>query len=731
MSSFIETQTDFLEHLNPEQKDAVTTTEGFVRVIAGAGSGKTRAITNRFAYLVSQIGVPAAHILCVTFTNKAALEMRLRIRQQLGDGDTGFICTFHSFCVSVLQEESYAFQYPKSFLVLDNSDIDSMLDLVYQERGLTLRDMTFSNARDMIEIKKIHELPTYYEYLINLSLAELHEKYLEAKATKDIIFYGYLYQQKKCFGLDYNDLIKFVLYIFQIEPEIALKWQKKLQYIMIDEFQDIDPIQYQLMETLCSYNKNLFVVGDPDQTIYTWRGANIRFLLDFDKKFPDTKTIMMNQNYRSTEQIISCANTLISNNKVRMDKKLISLPDKQGPVPIFYHGKTTQDEALWIANYCKSLIDSGVPPKDIAILFRSHFVSRSLEEVFADQNLPFTLYSGIQFFDREEIKDALSYLRMVTYKDDLSFRRIVNKPRRNIGKTRIAILEQHAKENDCSLFESLCSLSEQEGDENNPFSKTQAKAFISLIQQFSQEMEHYSASELLAKIINASDYEKQLRTEGSQDRLDNLAELKQSLYEFENACGEECTVPYYLSHVSLLSGLDVGSKKEAVRFLTVHTAKGLEFPHVIVCGLNETIFPSKKIQSKAEMEEERRLAFVAITRGKQSLAVTDSEGRNLDGSTRFPSRFIFNMGKQNLDYKTELDSSFVQMATSYISGSENFLETATSSSEFAIGDSISHPILGKGIITAIDLVSKTYSIQFEKIGTERSIGFRVSLQKNS
>ena len=281
------------DNLNEEQKLAVTSTEGFIRVIAGAGSGKTRALTHRFAYLVNEIGIMPSNILCVTFTNKAANEMRSRIKKLTGDNDTGYICTFHSFCVSVLKEDSNAVSFPKSFLVLDNSDINAMLQIIYEERGLTLREMTFSNARDMIEMKKLKEIPKYYYDLINMSLDEIHNKYLNAKKTDEIIFYGYLYQQKKCFGLDYNDLIKFSLYIFQENEEIRLKWQQRLEYIMIDEFQDIDEIQYQLMEVLCDYHKNLFIVGDPDQTIYTWRGASVKYLLDFDKQFPNVQTIFM------------------------------------------------------------------------------------------------------------------------------------------------------------------------------------------------------------------------------------------------------------------------------------------------------------------------------------------------------------------------------------------------------------------------------------------------------
>ncbi|MBQ2063742.1 MAG: UvrD-helicase domain-containing protein, partial [Firmicutes bacterium] len=263
-----------LDSMNEAQKEAVTTTEGMVRVVAGAGSGKTRALTGRFAYLVNEAGILPGNILCVTFTNKAANEMRQRIHHLTGDNDTGYINTFHGFCVSVLQEDSHVVQYPKSFLVLDNSDIDTMLQTIYEERGLTLRDMTFSHARDMIEIIKLKERPEYYNDMIDMSLESLRRKYEEAQSPKDIIFYGYLYQEKKCFGLDYNDLIKFSLYIFRKDEAVRLKWQQRLEYIMIDEFQDIDDLQYELMEVLRGYHNNLFIVGDPDQTIYSWRGAN-------------------------------------------------------------------------------------------------------------------------------------------------------------------------------------------------------------------------------------------------------------------------------------------------------------------------------------------------------------------------------------------------------------------------------------------------------------------------
>ena len=519
----------FLDSLNEEQRQAVTTTEGYVRVIAGAGSGKTRALTYRFAYLVNAIGIMPSHILCVTFTNKAAAEMRRRIRELTGDNDTGYISTFHGFCVSVLQEDSHAVSYPKSFLVLDNSDIDAMLQIIYEERGLTLRQMTFSNARDMIEIKKLFKEPHYYEDLIRMSLDEIHQKYLDATKPDDIIFYGYLYQEKKCFGLDYNDLLKFVLYIFQTNEQIRLKWQERLEYIMIDEFQDIDMIQYEMMKALCPYHNNLFVVGDPDQTIYTWRGADIRYLLDFDKNFPGVQTIMMNQNYRSTPQILNVANSLIEKNQNRIKKNLIAAQQKDLLKPFYFHAKSAEEEAEYILEKIKKLTEEGdCPLSDIAILYRAHYLSRPIEEVFQREKMPYTLNSGVPFFDRAEIKDSLSYLRMIAYKDDLSFLRVVNQPKRNIGERRIKYLKEYVEKNGGTLYQAL-KLSV--GDEL--FANTKAQDFIDLIEHFSSTYAGMQISELFSHVMNKSGYELALRTEGSQERLDNLAELKQSIYEYE------------------------------------------------------------------------------------------------------------------------------------------------------------------------------------------------------
>ena len=714
---------DILDRLNRSQTEAVTATEGYIRVIAGAGSGKTRALSHRFAFLVNEIGILPGNILCVTFTNKSANEMRQRIHNLTGDNDTGYINTFHGFCVSVLQEESYAVQYPKSFLVLDNSDIDSMLKIIYEERGLTLRNMTFSSARDMIEIRKLYKEPEYYQDMITMSIDQIYEKYMQATETSEIIFYGYLYQEKKCFGLDYNDLIKFTLYIFENNEEIKQKWQKRLEYIMIDEFQDIDDLQYRLMCVLCGYHKNLFIVGDPDQTIYTWRGANVKYLLDFHRNFPDVQTIMMMENYRSTPEILRAANSLISKNLLRMKKDLIPTLPSGGSV-LCCHGENQEKEALWMAEQIKILKEKGVPYKDITILYRAHYLTRSIEQVFLKEEIPYTIYSGVQFFGRMEIKDALSYLRMIAYRDDLSFLRIANVPKRNLGERRMKFIQEYAGENSCSLYEALCRNLDQD-----IFKGTKAGEFVQLIESFAANYQDRPVSEILSAVLDLSGYERMLRTEGNQERLDNLAELKQSVYEYETTCGEEAMLEHYLAHVALFSNSDAQPEHDKVKLMTVHTSKGLEFPYVFLCGMNEGIFPSRKTKTREGMEEERRLAFVAMTRAKKRLYLSESKGRNLDGSPRYPSRFILDIDQNLLEYDRKPEEGLIKEAREYIELSSRCLLTDEAPSHYPIGQKILHKIFGPGTIVDVDTEKSAYAILFDGMETPRTISFRVKLEK--
>ena len=710
--------------LNAAQREAVMTTEGFVRVIAGAGSGKTRALTNRFAYLVNELGILPGNILCVTFTNKAANEMRQRIHNLTGDNDTGYINTFHGFCVSVLQEDSHAVQYPRSFLVLDNADIDDMLRLIYEERGLSLRDMSFADARDMFEIQKLFKKPEYYLDLIGMSLSELHEKYLQASTLNDILFYGYLYQQKKCFGLDYNDLIKFTLYIFKEHADIRLKWQQRLEYMMIDEFQDIDGLQYELMEALCGYHKNLFIVGDPDQTIYTWRGADVKYLLDFDRQHPGTKTILMMENYRSTPQILAAANSLISRNKYRIHKELVPILPA-GESVLCHHARNAEEEAEWIAFQMLQLHDRGVAYKDMTVLYRAHYVTRTIEEVFQKRKLPYCIYSGVQFFNRLEIKDALSYLRMIAYKDDLSFRRVANTPKRNLGQRRMRFLQGYAEANACTLYEALCRTLEDE-----LFKGTKAARFVSLVERFSASYEGRPISEVLSDILDRSGYEEMLRTEGSQERLDNLAELKQSVFEYETSCGEEATLEHYLSHVALFTNSDASEPGDKVKLMTVHAAKGLEFPYVFLCQMNEGVFPTRRTATLPAMEEERRLAFVAVTRAEKRLYLSEAEGRNLDGSPRYPSRFLLDIDPELLEYTAPPREELIADARCYVAANERAMPREAFT-PFQPGQRVRHQVMGPGTVIEVDLAKGAHLVKFDSMPTPRAISFKAKLERES
>lgn len=714
---------EILEGLNKAQLTAVTSTEGFVRVIAGAGSGKTRALTHRFAYLVTELGVLPGNILCVTFTNKAANEMRQRIHQLTGDNDTGYISTFHGFCVNILQEDSHAIGYPKSFMVLDNSDIDEMLKIIYEERGLTLRDKTFASARDMFEMRKCLTEPGYFLDMIALPIDELHEKYLQATEVNDILFYGYLYQERKTFAVDYNDLIILSLYIFQEHPDIAEKWQKRLMYIQIDEFQDIDPLQYRLMEVLCAYHHNLFIVGDPDQTIYTWRGANVKYLLDFDQHHLGTQTIMMMENYRSTPQILRVANALIRKNRQRIEKDLIPmLPDG---VPVVCHlAEDSTKEAEWMVKNIETLHQMGVAYNEMTVMYRAHYVTRTIEEVLLRSKIPYTIYSGVQFFGRMEIKDALCYLRMIVYKDDLSFRRIANVPKRNLGVRRMKFLEEYTEQHGGTLYDALVKNLEHE-----IFRGTKAREFVALIEKYATSYAERTISEVLTSILHESGYEKLLRTEGAQDRLDNLAELKQAVFSFETSAGEETDLEAYLKSVAMLSNMDIADSHDRVKLMTVHTAKGLEFPYVFLCSMSEGIFPSKKVNTLEGMEEERRLAFVAITRAEKGLYISEAAGRNFDGSPRYPSRFILDIDRDLLHFTEAPKAGLLKEAESYIQLVDSHFKRSDDAAVFHIGDRVRHRAFGLGTIQDVDLDQSAYTIRFDDLPTERRLSLRVKMEK--
>ena len=720
MNSFNENSNyDYLAALNERQLEAVTTTEGYVRIIAGAGTGKTKALTYRYVYLVNELGISTSNILCVTFTNKAAREMSKRIRQMIGDSDTGYICTFHGFCVKLLREDIHAINFPQNFVVMDGEDTEEILKTVYENAHIQSRTYTFDMARDHIAARKTHM--DHIPYLEELGNERLLADYESATAVEDKVFLGYLYEQKKVYGLDYDDLITIALHILQTDESKRVKWQERMMYVMVDEFQDVSGNQYELAEILSGYHRNLFIVGDPDQTIYTWRGAKIEYILNFDAEHEDTKTVFLDVNYRSTPEILAVSNSLIEKNKKRLPNRLVA-NGGSGARPLYIHSRTTGDEAQWMTAEIQKLISIGNSYSDIAVLYRSHFVSRSIEEVFIRSKVPYTLYSGVEFYKRKEIKDVLAYLRMIVYSDDLSFRRVINEPKRNFGKKRMSLLKAYADSHRCSLYNALLDLLEEKSVKT-----TGATAFVDIIEGFKKTYKEKKLTDLVTEILEQTGYEVMLRQSGEQERLDNLAELKQSIDEFEKTSGEENTLEEYLQSIALYTNSDKEQDKETVKMMTIHTAKGLEFPYVFVCGVNEGIFPSKHVDTEDMLEEERRMAYVACTRAERGLYISDAEGLNYDDSFRYPSRLIFNIDRDTIDYVNELPQRLVDDTKSYIATNEARIYPPNT--ELKPGDRVRHKVFGEGVITDIRGDIGCYVIKFDKVATERNLKIGTGLER--
>ena len=703
---------EYLKELNPEQLEAAVTTEGFIRVVAGAGSGKTKTLTARYMYLVEQLGISTANILCVTFTNKAAAEMKKRIRRQLPDQDLGRITTFHGFCVGLLKEDCHVIQYPTTFIVLDEEDKEAMLRTVFEDLGITSRDLTIKEAVDHIGWRKGGR--GYVKTLIG-DPEKLRGLSDSATTLKDKVMYRYFYEQRKCYGLDFDDLIYFVLYILEQEKYTREKWQTRLEYIMVDEFQDIDKDQYALADILSGYHKNLFVVGDPDQTIYTWRGADVKFILEFDSRHENVKTIYLNTNYRSVPQILSASNALIDKNQDRLKKQLSAVrPDSRKP--LYFHAKTGQLEADWMTANMRALHEAGMPYSSMGVLYRAHYVSRTVEESLIRSKIPYVLYSGVEFYKRKEIKDVLCYLRMIYSGDDISFLRTVNEPRRGVGRTRITALKEFAQMNRCSLYEALLA-----NLETDLFRRCRAKDYVRLIEKYRAIFDGMDLTDLLAGILSESGYEDMLRCSGEEERLDNLAELKQAIFDFERKAGEEVTLGNYLDHAALFTNMDQTDRAGAVKLMTIHAAKGMEFPVVFLCGLSEGIFPGKRADTRERLEEERRLAYVAFTRAKDRLFLSDAAGNNYDGTARCPSRFLFNSERENLEYVVELDPALVDEAIHQISRTES-MEKRTEKKPDCVGKRVRHPVFGSGTVIGVPRDREGYIIQFDTVPTPRTLG---------
>lgn len=700
-----------LDGLNEAQAQAVTSTEGYVRVIAGAGVGKTKALTNRYAYLVNELGISPSNILCITFTNKAANEMKKRIKAMLGEEfDTSFVATLHAFCTRVLREDISKLFYPENFIVLDNIDQKKILEEVYDEMNIKMDTASFKFMIDQIRYYK--NLITYVEYLSDPSFD--YNTLTSDKKSEEIIF-RYIKKQRKYFGLDFFDLINFTIYLFRKFPDILGKWQKRLHYIMVDEFQDITAKEFKLIRRLTEINRNLFVVGDPDQNIYEWRGTNMGVLVDFDKWLDgpwfenklntSCKDIIMSENYRSTSPILSVANSLIEKNNNRVKKNLFTKKDG-GQTVEYFHGKNDKEEIKYICDKIKKNKETGGKYSDFSVLYRSNYVSRFVEQGFLTNNIPYVVYGGIGFYERAEIKDVLSYMRLVdNSEDDLSFMRIINTPRRKIGKMKLEIVKNYALNNSTSLYNAL-----KEGCLLESFKGCKAKEFIGAIEKLKEELNTLSVSELLQKIMKDTGYEMYIRESGDIERLDNVSELLQSIVTQETEYGEHLSLSAFLQNITLLRDNDREDKSDCVKIMTVHTAKGLEFDHVFLVGLTEGIFPSARSLEERKndaLEEERRLCFVGITRAKKNLYLTESEGFGVKGYSKVPSRFIFDIDKNLLKMIGHLPDEIKIEATLQVKEFNKETDVV-----YKVSDQIRHKVFGEGVIESVDEKTKTYYIRF-------------------
>lgn len=632
--------------LNPKQKEAVLHTDGPLLILAGAGSGKTRVLTHRIAYLIDECGVNPWNIMAITFTNKAAGEMRERVDNLVGFGaESIWVSTFHSSCVRILRRHIESLGYTTSFSIYDSDDQKTLMRQVFKAMDIDTKQFKERAVLAAISSAK-DKLITPEEFLLNAG-ADFREK------KTGEIYKEYQKQLKKNNALDFDDLIVKTVELFQNNPQVLDYYQERFRYIMVDEYQDTNMAQFKLVSLLASKYRNLCVVGDDDQSIYRFRGADIQNILSFENTFPGTKVIKLEQNYRSTQNILDAANGVIRHNFGRKDKTLWTA-NGEGDKILFKQFDTAKDEADFVV---RQIRDSAYSYQDQAVLYRTNAQSRLLEERCIFYNVPYRLVGGVNFYQRKEIKDVLAYLKTIANGvDDLSVIRIINVPKRGIGATTIGRVTAFASEHNMSFYDTL-----KEAKQIPGIGKAAEKIgrFIAQMEAFRAmaHSEEYSIKDLIDHILEDTGYEEELQEEGeieAQTRLENIEELinKAAAYEEDS---EHPTLDEFLEQVALVADIDnVDDSEDRVTLMTLHSAKGLEFPKVYLVGMEDGLFPgimSIMADDKTEMEEERRLCYVGITRAKKELVLTAARQRMINGETRWskPSRFIDEIPSELLD----------------------------------------------------------------------------------
>ena len=694
---------EIFKNLNPQQIAAVKATEGKVRVVAGAGSGKTRVLTNRYAYLAQCVGIDPANILCMTFTNKAAQEMRNRIRKMVDMGSVNdYICTIHGLCVKILRKEIYRLGYPKNFMIVDVEDCKALMKQVMEELDLPKKMVTVNQLLDEVAMSK--STLKYIQYL--LPNVQWPPQTLQSS------FLRYLQLQRKYYALDFDDLIYFTLYIFDKFPDALEYWQKEFDYIQVDEVQDCSGNDWAIIDHLSKRCGNLFIVGDPDQAIYEWRGAKPDTFVNFKA---DTD-IVLDENYRSTPNILNVANSVIKNNLNRVDKNLRThIP--ADAIVVHKHALNESEEGKWITSLIGDMLSKGKTPDEFAILYRASNQSRFIEQALMNKQLPYTIWGGIRFFERKEIKDCIAYLRLLQSKDDISFRRVVNVPSRKFGKVRLEALENLAKAEDRSLFDTLKTHINEK-----PFNTDAMRSFVAIVENMSNLIPSISISDLMDKVLIDTGLGDLYRTDEDEDRIENINELINSMqyYEETNA-NEEVTLEKYLQDIALYTNSDYKKDTATIKLMTIHQSKGLEFPYVFIVGLTEGIFPSYRTIRERKLkglEEERRLMYVAITRAEKALFLTESEGYNYaTNSGKYPSRFITEIAKDLVKLEGYIDPSLITDRDNIIKLFN--MEIDDDECEFAEGDIVTHEIFGQGTVISVNEDRESCEVDFN--GKTRNI----------
>ncbi|WP_286082744.1 DNA helicase PcrA [Parablautia intestinalis] len=656
--------------LNEQQKEAVYQTEGPVLILAGAGSGKTRVLTHRIAYLIDRCSVNPWNIMAITFTNKAAGEMKERVNHIVGFGsEQVWVSTFHSSCVRILRRYIDRLGYDSNFTIYDTDDQKTVMKDICKRLQIDtkmLKERTILSAISSAKNECISPLAYAKEAEGDFTMQKISTVYTE-------------YQQvlKKNNALDFDDLLVKAVELFRACPDVLESYQERFQYIMVDEYQDTNTVQFEFIRLLSAKRRNLCVVGDDDQSIYKFRGANIRNILDFEKVFPEAKVIKLEQNYRSTQNILDAANHIIQNNIGRKAKALWT--DKgAGNTVHFRQFDTAYDEAEFVADDIRNKKREAVTQYgECAVLYRTNAQARLLEERFVLSGIPYHVVGGVNFYARREIKDLLAYLKTVDNgMDDVAVKRIINIPKRGIGATTIARVQNYADEHQISFYDAL-----READQITTIGKSAAKLapFVTLIQSFRGKLEYYGLEELLQDIIDATGYVKELEESDEEDaesRLENIDELVNKVIAYEES-HEEAKLSEFLEEVALVADIDnVSENDDRVLLMTLHSAKGLEFSHVYIAGMEDGVFPSYMTitsDDPSEIEEERRLAYVGVTRAREDLTLTCARARMLHGETQYNmvSRFLNEIPENLLDHKIPVRKWKAREDESFVTGIGN------------------------------------------------------------